>query len=188
MSQHKTRQINRIVTATLTLIDTEGLSQLSMSAVATAAGLTRQTLYNYFPDIESILASVMDAHSAEVQKHLLGVMDSAIGTRAKLRAFAEFQISVAASGHGKIDLHAALSPAMRAKLEAHAGPVKAALQDVIETAITTKELTMAIEPRIACDLAWRLVEGAASTAEKHPDNQVPLLDAVDRAIWAALQG
>ncbi len=187
MSRHKTRQINRIIEATIALIDSEGLSQVNMSKIATATGVTRQTVYNYFPDVESIVASAIDAHSSAVEAHLLEVMDAASGVQEKLRALAEFQVSIAASGHSNIGLEAGLSADLRRKLAAHTNPVKKVLADLIDAAQQNGELSAKPDPAVASVLVWELIDSAATVAAKYPDQKTFLTDAVNRAVWAALR-
>lgn len=188
MSQHKARQINRIVDATITLIHDEGLSHINMSKVAQAAGVTRQTIYNYFPDIESIISSALEAHSRAIEEHLLAVIEAADGPRAKLRAFAEFQISVASSDHNNIALEAALSADMRQHLSAYTASIKQALKAAVCIPVLGDEPNGKINPDIASELLWEMVEAAAAVAQKHPNEKDVLLDAVDQAMWAILRG
>lgn len=56
--KHTIRQF--IIDAMLDLISEKGLSQVSMSQLAKVARVSRQTLYNYFPDVESVLVAWME--------------------------------------------------------------------------------------------------------------------------------
>lgn len=186
MSKHKTRQINRITEATFQLIHDEGLSRLSISKVAEVAGVTRQTVYNYFPDVESIIAQAVDAHSKAMEQHLIEVMDAADGPFDKLRAFAEFQISIASPEHENVSLEAGLSSESRNRIAEHMDAVKTALGQVIEVGIRGGVLSKDVDPATASELIWGMVESAANAAIKHPNQKPYLLDAVAKAMWAAL--
>ena len=186
MSKHKTRQIARIIEATLNLIHSDGISRLSFSNIAEAAGVTRQTVYNYFPDVEAIIAQALDAHSEAMEQHLLEIIQTANGTREKLQAFAQFQISTASPEHNNISLEAGLSAKVRARLAGHKNAVKTALEGAVAQGIKNKELPKNLDPALASELVWGLVQGAADAATIHPDQKPMLLGAVDRAIWAAL--
>ena len=52
----------RIAEAALRLISQRGLAGVTMSAVARQAVVGRQTLYNYYPDVESIVTSIIARH------------------------------------------------------------------------------------------------------------------------------
>ena len=184
---HKTRQIQRIVEATLRLIHDEGLSNASMSKVAAQAGMTRQTLYNYFPDVESIVAHTLVEHGAAVEQRLLVVVERADGLLEKLRAVAEFQISHASPGHAAFSLESGLSAQVRARLASYTDTVKdslekAAMSDVGRVASGDAPAEAVIS------LLWGMLEGAVAASLKHPEQKPFLLDAVVRAMFAVVRG
>jgi AcrR family transcriptional regulator len=73
--RHQVREA--IVYATTRLVAEHGLTSVSMSQVAEAAGIGRATLYKYFPDVESILTAWhADQIGAHLQ-HLRGLADRA---------------------------------------------------------------------------------------------------------------
>ena len=54
MNKQATRQA--ITTAALALLRTEGREAMTASAIADAAGISRRTLFNYFPTVDAIMA------------------------------------------------------------------------------------------------------------------------------------
>jgi AcrR family transcriptional regulator len=64
----------RIVEAATACIDRLGLAKTSLSDIATEAGVTRQTVYRYFPGLADILTAVAEAGAAEfaarMERHL----------------------------------------------------------------------------------------------------------------------
>lgn len=56
--KHMLRQY--IIDAMLDMVHQKGVSQVSMSELSKAAKVSRQTLYNYFPDVESVLGAWME--------------------------------------------------------------------------------------------------------------------------------
>ena len=56
--KHVVRQY--IIDAMLELVSEKGVSNVSMSELSTSAKVSRQTLYNYFPDLESVLGAWME--------------------------------------------------------------------------------------------------------------------------------
>ncbi|VAW04197.1 hypothetical protein MNBD_ACTINO02-1452, partial [hydrothermal vent metagenome] len=57
--------VDRIIHATLALIGEHGFGGVTMSLVAEVAGVARQTLYNHYGDIDSIVAAAIDQHNRE---------------------------------------------------------------------------------------------------------------------------
>ncbi len=64
----------RIVAAATACIDRAGLAKTSLSDVATEAGVTRQTVYRYFPRLADILSAVaiagVESYAARMERHL----------------------------------------------------------------------------------------------------------------------
>lgn len=64
----------RIVDAAIACIDRNGLAKTSFSDVAAEAGITRQTVYRYFPSLADVLSAVgragADEFAERMQRHL----------------------------------------------------------------------------------------------------------------------
>jgi AcrR family transcriptional regulator len=64
---HKQSVHDAVLDATASLVADSGLSSVTMSAIAATTGIGRATLYKYFPDVDTILASW---HQRQVARHL----------------------------------------------------------------------------------------------------------------------
>ena len=60
----------RIVKAAIACIDRAGLAKTNLSHVATEAGVTRQTVYRYFPSLADILSAVAQAGAEEFAERM----------------------------------------------------------------------------------------------------------------------
>lgn len=107
---HRREVRTAVIAATTALVADHGLRGVTMSRIATEAGIGRATLYKYFPDVETILN---EWHQDQVAEHLtqLQAIRSQAGTArdrlAKvLEAFAYMTRSV--SQHSAADLVASL--------------------------------------------------------------------------------
>lgn len=82
-SQDEARR--RIVEAAVVCVDRVGLAKTSMSVVAAEAGVTRQTVYRYFPRLADILSAVavagVEEFAARMERHL-----AAFGSPAEVAA------------------------------------------------------------------------------------------------------
>ena len=67
IAAHRDAVRDATLDATAALVDSHGLTGLTMSEIARQSGIGRATLYKYFPDIESILAAW---HERQVSEHL----------------------------------------------------------------------------------------------------------------------
>ena len=61
VTNHKRRTEDHIIGVALELISENGLSEVSMSELAKRAGMTRKTLYNYFPDLVHVILAWMES-------------------------------------------------------------------------------------------------------------------------------
>jgi AcrR family transcriptional regulator len=64
---HRNQVREAIIDATARLVAAHGLTSVTMSQVAEAAGIGRATLYKYFPDVEAILTTW---HADQIAAHL----------------------------------------------------------------------------------------------------------------------
>ena len=71
-TEHEARR--RIVEAATACIDRVGLAKTSLSDIAAEAGVTRQTIYRYFPRLPDILSAVaiagVEAFAERMERHL----------------------------------------------------------------------------------------------------------------------
>ncbi|MCP4503564.1 MAG: TetR/AcrR family transcriptional regulator [Deltaproteobacteria bacterium] len=186
MVDHKTRQTARIVDATLQLLHQNGFSALSISRVAAAAGVTRQTIYNYFPDVQSILVQAMEAHSEALEIHLISLFNNEKRAFSKLKVFAQFQIMHADPEYGAIALETGLSKEVRDRIALHMERVKAALAQAIFAGVETDDFHQTSSHDVVVEFVWGLVEGAVKAATKYPDEKEKLVEATCMAMKAIL--
>ncbi len=67
IEEHRRAVHDAALDAFATLAGEHGLASVTMSGLATAAGIGRATLYKYFPDLESVLLAW---HERQVARHL----------------------------------------------------------------------------------------------------------------------
>ena len=67
VEEHRQAVREATLDATARLVAERGLTSVTMSAIATEAGIGRATLYKYFPDVETILVAW---HERQVSSHL----------------------------------------------------------------------------------------------------------------------
>jgi AcrR family transcriptional regulator len=77
----------RIMTAALGLIGRRGVRRLGMQEIAESAGVSRGTLYRYFPSKDSVLGAAADYDEARFRRGLDAVLDATEGPAERLRAF-----------------------------------------------------------------------------------------------------
>lgn len=86
IGEHRRAVSDAALDAFAALIAEHGLASVTMSQIASAAGIGRATLYKYFPDIESVLVAW---HERQISRHLHlleQARDAADGPAARLEA------------------------------------------------------------------------------------------------------
>jgi AcrR family transcriptional regulator len=95
IAEHRDAVRDATLDATAALVDSRGLTGLTMSEIARQSGIGRATLYKYFPDIESILAAW---HERQVTEHLRQLAAVSEATAPAERLEAVLRAYVARSG------------------------------------------------------------------------------------------
>jgi AcrR family transcriptional regulator len=152
-SDHRLRQAEWIVQSALELVFSHGVSALSMSAIAQAAGVSRQTLYKYFPDVESVLRAAVQSSS-----HDTASITAEKTPVDQLRAFIQYVLGAAAAGHpSPAALEPVLAPDTRAELEAHAVQVRGMLAMILRRGMDDGTFRPNLEPDGDADIVYRTV-------------------------------
>jgi AcrR family transcriptional regulator len=97
VASHKERLRATIIDATIALVRDRGRHDVAMSAVATRAGIGRATLYNYFPDVDHILAAYVVDEFDGFHAHLDAELANTVGPLARLTVVVRETIAYLAS-------------------------------------------------------------------------------------------
>lgn len=178
LAGHKMDRANRIALAALEIVSSSGMSGLTMSAIAKRAGISRQTLYRYFPDAERVLAAAVGM-AAEVEQHIERQL--AVGHPIeRLNNFVTMTLQGAAAGHpSPLTYLYSLPPEARMRARRHADHVQALVQAIIADGVADGSFTPALDPAIDGALIYRLVIGSHDLAAIDDDPQ-DLIDHVLR--------
>jgi len=87
------RKVETVTSAARALFLDQGFSATSMDAIAGAAGVSKATLYAYFPSKEALFASLIMAECDSLQRHL-PLLDLSDGLYTALRKFAHQYVRV----------------------------------------------------------------------------------------------
>ena len=85
VEQHRRTVHEAILDATAALVSENGLTAVTMSAIAERTGIGRATLYKYFPDVESILWAWHDRQVARHLEELTDARDHNLDPRTRLQ-------------------------------------------------------------------------------------------------------
>lgn len=173
---HREQQSEAIATAALSLILERGASALTMAAIATAADISRQTLYRYFPDIDAVLvgiATLIASHDDHLEARALQQTEPSAQLDLIIRTVAR------AGGHDAREaaaLRATLPPQAREVLRQHEDRIVQLLANVLRAGIQGGVFRSDIDPLADAPL----VLGLASAAD--PSAPERALDLVHRLV------
>lgn len=153
-----------------------GGSGMTMSALAETVGISRPTLYRYYPDLDSVLIGIAE---------LVALHDDALTSRilaepepsAQLRIFLDEVVNQ--DSHGPMTaaaIEAALPPAGRELLRSHEDRARSLLADILLRGVKSGRFAAEIDP--ATDA--RFILGLAQQAQPDTIDRVHLL--VDRIL------
>ena len=177
IAAHRDAVRDATLDATAALVDSRGLTGLTMSQIARQSGIGRATLYKYFPDIESILAAWHERHICEHLRQLAAVSEA---TAPAERLEAVLRAYVARSGQRRPhsgDLAAALHQGE------HVGRAHAHLDEFIAALISEAAARGEVRADVpAAELAAYCLHALTASAA------LPSAAAVDRLVGVTLAG
>ena len=97
-SEQRSRTVHSILGAAMAITAREGIVGLSMSTIAEDAGVSRQTLYKYFADVDAVLLALSDMGNAGIAD-LAEQIDLEADPREALGLFVAAVLGSVASGH-----------------------------------------------------------------------------------------
>ena len=126
---------DRIVEAARRLVAEFGLAGVTMTAVAREAGVARQTLYNHFPNVESIVTTVIEQHERLGLTQVRRLLAGHEGASAKLEQLIRHSVTMGAHGHGWAVLESSLSPRAQVILGEHRSQAKAMVVEILHEGV-----------------------------------------------------
>ena len=174
LSAHRVRTAERIAGVAMGIIASHGIAGLSMSALADAAGISRQTLYKYFPDVDAVLAEMAAMGSAGIAE-LADRIDAEDDPREGLRVFVTAILESAAAGHpSPIALAAAVPASAREVMRSHQEAAEALVIGLLRRGRKTGVFRADLDDELDGRLIYRAAFSAHDLALE-PEVAIPAL-------------
>lgn len=157
LSERRARTLGSILMAAVHIVAEEGIAGLTMSALAARAGVSRQTLYNYYSDVDGVLAGMVEMGEAGTVE-LAGRIADANDARAALGLLVTEAVESARSGHPSLAaLTAALPAELRGAMQAHEERAEAMVADLLRRGVDEGVFRADLDP----ELDGRIIHRAA---------------------------
>ena len=170
----------------LTLIAGEGLGSVTMRRIAETAGIARQTLYNHYPDVDSIVVEAIERHNREsiaMLESTLAVVDRPDDRVAQL---VRHVVAVGAHAHHTPGIEHGLSAEARAKLGGYDGSVDQCIRQIVKDGQEVGAFRDDLDPDVDTDLIRSMLDGLAEQAGRSPEAAAAIAATGTRTILAAL--
>ncbi len=176
----------RIVEAALGLIVERGLGGVTMTAVAEAAGVSRQTVYNHFEDVDGIVGEAITTHQADsigALEALLSTVDSPAG---RIEHLVRHTAALAAHGHRAPGMQYGLSPGVQEVLDRHTAEVRSLIAGILRDGIERGEFRPDLDPAADAVLIQRVLEGVGDLVADDPNGIAGIVERSTRTVLAAV--
>ena len=170
--------------ATFALSAERGFSAVTMSAVAGHAGVARQTLYNHFPDVESIVVAAYELHHQENLARLNHTLAAVNGAAEKLEQFIRYQVAAVAHGHQGLVHESSLSPAAQQRVRLLHEQIADTIAGVLAHGVQTGVFRSDLDVEAAAHFTLHLLAGAGELVARGE----PLPGVADAAKAMVLHG
>jgi AcrR family transcriptional regulator len=154
-----------------------------MTAIADAAGVSRQTVYNHHPNVESIVTAAIETHEEQARVQLEQLLTTAPNAPAKLDLLIRHGLAIAAHGHVSGPTNAGLSAASQAHLQRHREAHVGLVADVLVAGIQEGSFRADLQPQTAARLIHQMLVGGVL-----PQPQDDLAASADAAIALIRRG
>lgn len=173
IAMHRATVRDGIKDATWALVHEHGVAGLSMSQIADRVGISRATLYRYFPDVDAILVAwhrdQVDAHVAQLRQVAADIADPSERLEAVLSCYATIARGVPRGGELATLLHQGTHLALAEQ------QVLDLLADVIATAAAHGAVRRDVPAADLARYCLYALSAAGSAGDPAPTRLVPVV-------------
>ena len=161
------------MSAALKTATVHGIARLSVGDVARTAGLSRQTVYKYFPSKDALIAAVVLNEASELVSQVVAAADAVDDPRGALEA-AILAALVVTREHPLLDRLVRTEPeTLLPLLSVDGGPVMGLVRPVVEEIVGRKLPDLSpVQTRRLADVITRLLVSYAIAAPDDPPEVV----------------
>lgn len=184
-TQSNTRE--RIVQSALRLMSERGFGGVTMKAVAETAGIARQTLYNHFPDVDTIIAESIAAHQTESLEALRGVIATIESPEARLEHLVRQSAATAVHHHPVAGFQHGLSAEMQANLQQHDTELLTIIEETLRAGMDAGDFRKDIDITRDAHLVKQMLDGTAMLASSQPASIQTTVATATRTLLASVK-
>lgn len=177
---------DRIVEATLHLIAEKGLGSVAMSDIASRADISRQTLYNHFGDVDTIVAASLAAHQRAALDDLAAILATIAAPLERLEHLVRHSGAVGVEHHPTGAIEHALSPDARSILAGYEAEMATLIEGILDSGVKANAMRQDIDPARDARLIMRMLDGIVEQASADPERVHDIVASATRTVRAAV--
>jgi AcrR family transcriptional regulator len=178
---------DRIIEAALSLITRDGLGAVTMLKIAETAGVARQTLYNHYPDVDSIVVEATSRHNRESIRLLEASLRVVDQPEDKLEQLVRHMVSIGAHAHHASGIEHGLSASAREALGEYDTELDLQIRSILKAGLRSGGFRHDLSPDIDAVLIRHILNGLTDQAAETPENAAALAATGTRTILAAVR-
>lgn len=142
LAEHRHHVRSKLFDALSRLMSEAGFDAVSLADIAAAAGVGRTSVYNHFPDKESLLIGFIEHETSSFVADLTAALEQVQDPQEQLRVYVREQIQLKRTYHlaPGPDLRSVVSRATLQRLREHVLQVEAVLREILNTGIESGRL------------------------------------------------
>lgn len=154
----------RILDATYSLVEERGMAQVSMTAIADKAGVSRQTVYNNFPDVETAMLGYVLDELARTAIRIEQTLSTLRDPENQIRSFVTELIRRFAQQDFQVSIQAAMSPTAVEAIEEATWPLRTMLEEILVEGVETGQFVSHIASERLATLLFQMTVGVGHLA------------------------
>ena len=154
----------RILDATYSLVEERGMAQVSMTAIADKAGVSRQTVYNKFPDVETAMLGYVLDELARTATRIEQSLSTLRDPENQIRSFVTELIRRFAQQDFQVSIQAAMSPTAVEAIEEATWPLRTMLEEILAEGVETGQFVSHIASERLATLLFQMTVGVGHLA------------------------
>lgn len=158
----KNAQRRAITQAAIRLLDERGVAAISMTALADEAGVSRQTLYNYFSSVEEAIVAYLVDEVALAEEAISNRLAAETDPLDRLRAFTAESVHRFTRRDVQVTMEAAMSPEARRVLRAALQGIQDLLEGVLREGIELGRFAPDLDPSATAQMLFCMIGGTAA--------------------------
>lgn len=178
---------DRIIEAALNLIARDGLGTVTMMKIAETAGVARQTLYNHYPDVDSIVVEAISRHNRESIQLLEASLRVVDKPDEKLEQLVRHMVSLGAHADHASGIEQGLSANARETLGEYDAELDRQIRCILETGLQEGVFRSDLDIDIDAALIRHVLTGLTYLGAGSPTWAARLAATGTRTILAAVR-